>query len=313
MSAPLVSVMLPTFNGADTLASVLQAVRRQRTAFEYEIVAVDSGSTDGTLEILEAQGCRVERVPPGTFNHGLTRNRGIEACRGSLVALLVQDAVPQDDSWLAALVAPLLDDARVAGTYARQRPRPDASAITRHYLAGWVASSETARTVRLAHPHELETLPPLERYLRCVFDNVSSCLRRSVWERHPFPETPIAEDAEWARDVLLSGYSVVYVPEAVVVHSHDRSAGYELRRTYLAHQRLHALFGLRTIPTAAHLARSVAVSFLVHAKCLAQGPLTAAVRQAPRALALAVAWPLGQYLGARASVTGRAYLKARGV
>jgi rhamnosyltransferase len=313
VTAPLVSVLLPTFNGAATLPAVLEAVRAQRAPFEYEVVAVDSGSTDGTLSILQDHGCRVLRIAPGTFNHGLTRNLGIEACRGALVALLVQDAEPQGDAWLSALTAPLRDDPLVAGTYARQRARPDASAVTRYYLARWLASSETARTVRLASPGELEALPPSERYLRCVFDNVSSCIRRSVWERHPFPETPIAEDAEWARDVLLAGQALVYVPEAVVVHSHDRSAGYELRRTYLVHQRLHALFGLRTIPTLAHLAHSVAVSALAHLRCLSEGPPLRALRQAPRALALAVAWPLGQYLGARASVTGRAYLRARGV
>jgi rhamnosyltransferase len=292
---------------------VLEAVRAQRAPFEYEIVAVDSGSTDGTLEILDGHGCRVSRIAPGTFNHGLTRNLGVEACRGALVALLVQDAVPHGDSWLSALTAPLRSDATVAGTYARQRPRPDASAVTRYYLAGWLASSETARTARLAGPQELDALPPSERYLLCVFDNVSSCIRRTIWERHPFKETPIAEDAEWARDVLLAGHPLVYVPEAVVVHSHDRSAAYELRRTYLVHQRLHMLFGLHTIPTIAHLARSVAASSMVHLRCLTQGPPLPALRQAPRALALALAWPLGQYLGARASVTGRTYLKARGV
>jgi rhamnosyltransferase len=311
--APLVSVLLPTFNGAATLPAVLAAVRAQQAPFAYEVVAVDSGSTDGTSSILEAHGCRVLRIAPGTFNHGLTRNLGIEACRGALIALLVQDAVPQGDAWLQALTAPLRGDPRVAGSYSRQRPRPDASAVTRHYLAGWLACSETARTARLAGPHELLALPPSERYLRCVFDNVSSCVRRSTWERHPFPETPIAEDAEWARDVLLAGHALAYVPEAVVEHSHDRSASYELRRTYLVHQRLHALFGLRTIPTLSHLVRAMASSSLVHLRCLTQSPPLVALRQAPRALALAVAWPLGQYLGARASVTGRSYLKPRGV
>ena len=314
MSAvPLVSVLLPTFNGAGTLPAVLAALEAQRAPFAFEVVAIDSGSRDATVPLLEAHGCRVLRIPPGQFNHGLTRNLGIEACRGELVALLVQDAVPQGEGWLDALTAPLRRDPDIAGTYSRQRPRADASTITRHYLAGWLASSETARTARLADAQELAALSPIERYLRCVFDNVSSCLRRSVWERHPFAETPIAEDAEWARDVLLAGHALAYVPEAVVVHSHDRSAGYELRRTYLVHERLHSLFGLRTVPTAAHLVRAIAGSCVVHLRCLAEGTPASALRQAPRALALAVAWPLGQYLGARASVTGRPHLKARGV
>ena len=70
MSAPLVSVLLPTFNGVATLTAVLDAIRSQRAPFEYEIVAVDSGSTGGTASILEGHGCRVLRIEPGTFNTG---------------------------------------------------------------------------------------------------------------------------------------------------------------------------------------------------------------------------------------------------
>src|SRR5256885_445805 len=83
---------------------------------------------------------------------------------------------------------------------------------------------------------------------------------RSIWERPPFGSTPIAEDLEWAREVLLAGHRLAYVPRAVVVHSHDRSARYELARTYLLHRRLFELFQLRTIPDVPSLARAVAAS-----------------------------------------------------
>ena len=66
----------------------------------------------------------------------------------------------------------------------------------------------------------------------------------------------MAEDIAWARDVLLAGYRLAYVPAATVVHSHDRPAREEFTRTYLLHRRLYELFGLRTIPTLAHLARA---------------------------------------------------------
>jgi rhamnosyltransferase len=184
---------------------------------------------------------------PRAFNHGLTRNAAIEQARGELVVLLVQDAVPANDSWLAALTAPLLADARLAGTFARQRPRPDASPLTRLYLERTAVAREKPRMAAPLTSVELAALAPMDRLERCTFDNVCSCIRRSVWTRIPFRETPIGEDVEWAKEVLLAGYSLAFTPAAVVVHSHDRSAAYEFDRTYTLHRRLFELFELRTI------------------------------------------------------------------
>ena len=291
---PLVSVLLVTRDGAATLGETLAAIRGQRTAFPFEIVAIDSGSTDGTAELLARGADRLLEIDPGDFNHGTTRNAGVAACRGELVALLVQDALPAGDDWLENLTAPLRDDPRLAGTCARQLPRPAASAVTRHYLAGWAAAAAEPRVMEVRDARAWSDLAPAERLALCTFDDVCSCIRRSVWERLPFRATAIAEDVEWARDALLAGWRLAYVPQASVVHSHERSARHELRRTRATHRRLGDLFGLRTVPTARHLLRAFAATVPLHARLAWRRPAAL-----PRALALAVAWPLGQYLGGR--------------
>ncbi len=63
----------------------------------------------------------------------------------------------------------------------------------------------------VACAEDFARLSPLERLALCTFDNVCSCIRRSVWRVHPFPEAPIAEDVEWAREVLVAGYRLAYV------------------------------------------------------------------------------------------------------
>jgi rhamnosyltransferase len=291
MANPAVSVLLLTHDGAATLPRVLASVRAQ--------------------------------VVP--FNHGTTRNEGVEACRGPLVVLLVQDAEPASADWLARLTRPLLGAGvapaggsvprPLAGTYSRQVPRADASAVARAYLSRYMPGDREAHVQTIAGRREFDALSPLERLAACTFDNVCSCIRREVWARHPFRAAPIAEDLAWARDVMLAGYDLAYVPSAAVVHSHDRPAAYELRRTYLVHQQLRRLFGLATIPTATHLARGVAVSAAAHARWTLGGPASASARlcQLPRALALAVALPLGQFLGARSADSGREFLRVRGV
>lgn len=290
----MLSVVIPTLNGAETLPAVLDALAQQRVDLDTELVVVDSGSTDGTVELARGRVDRLITIPTGEFDHGLTRNRGIEASRGDLVVLLVQDAVPASDRLLHELTAPVLSDRRVAGVFARQMPRPDASATAVHYLARWVATSPEGRTMQLDGQPALEALAPMERLVRCAFDNVCSCIRRSVWEAIPFRATPIAEDLAWAKSVLLAGHRLVYAPDAVVVHSHDRPAAYELTRTRELHRQLFELFDLRTIPSISSLTRSILSSIALHVSLEWSHP-----RHLIRALSLGVAWPLGQYLGAR--------------
>jgi hypothetical protein len=78
------------------------------------------------------------------------------------------------------------------------------------------------------------------------------------------------------------------------------------------HQRLRALFGLQAVPSAAHVLLAAAATLRAHARALREdGRLVS--REALRGVALAGAYPLGQYLGARSADTGRELLRARGV
>lgn len=316
VSEPLVSIVLLTWNGGSGLRELVAAIARQQTDFAYEVVAVDSGSTDGSPEWLEQSPAvaRVARIPSTQFNHGTTRNLGIEQSRGAFIVLIVQDAIPTSDDWLARLVAPLRRDPRVAGTFCRQRPRPDARAITAGYLEGWAGAAPEPRRVAFDDARALEALDPGSQLQACTFDNVCSCLRRSVWQQIPFRATVIAEDLEWAQRALQAGHSLEYVADAAVVHSHDRTAAYELARTYLLHHRLFELFGLRTIPRARDLPRAIASTTRRHlqyerdAREAGQG---AAGRW--RALGLAIAWPLGQYLGGLSASKGYKPVRWRAV
>ena len=290
----LVSIVIPTRNGAATLPPLLDAIRRQRVDFGIEVVAVDSTSTDGTRGLLDTGADRVVSVKPDEFDHGLTRNLGLEHARGELVVLIVQDAEPANEQWLASLVAPLRNDPTIAASFARQIPRADAGALTRHYHSRWLAASASPRVVSMNGPAAFDALAPIEQFDACIFDNVCSCVRRSVWARLPFRRSPIAEDLAWARDVLRSGGRLAFVPAAVVVHSHERPARYELARTYVLHRRLFELFGMRTIPSLFALGRSITSSLRTHA----QTELSA------RSLALAFAWPVGQYLGGLSAQRG---------
>jgi rhamnosyltransferase len=306
------AVVVPTLNGGERLEQLLRAVAAQALPEPPRVVAIDSGSTDGSLAVLARYGATVLHLPRGAYNHGAARNRALAEVTEPFAALLVQDAVPASPQWLSALIAPMVTAPDVAGVFARQQPWPEASRTTIHYLRGWVATSAAPRLSGPWTAAAFAALTPAERHQAAAFDNVSSAIRMEAWRRQPFPDAIFAEDLEWARDVLFAGHRIAFAPEAVVWHSHDRSAWYELRRTYLAHQRLHQLFGLETVPTLGSCARAVLSSLPLHLR-LAFGEPRRRLRAAGRAAALAAALPVGQYLGARSSRAGRASPGVRGI
>ncbi|HVX86819.1 MAG TPA: glycosyltransferase [Phycisphaerae bacterium] len=295
-----VSIVIPTLNGGPLFQEVLARLRSQRYPHPVELLVIDSGSTDGTVAHAKAAGARVLEIPRREFDHGLTRNRGIQETAGDVVLLMTQDAVPADDQLLGKLVA-AFEDHRVAGAFARQIPRPDADALVTRNIRNWIAGSDTARVSEIVDPAAYQRLRPMQKYLFCVFDNVCSAVRRSVWRDIPFHQNAFGEDIEWAKRALEAGWKILYEPGAAVVHSHDRPIAYEYKRTYMCHQALYRLFGLQTMPARRYLPRALVRGII--------GDLAYALRHQPglgRKLSLAakvpfLAWysALGQYRGAR--------------
>jgi rhamnosyltransferase len=241
--APRISVLIPTRNAGPHFERTLQAVAAQQLDEPFEALAIDSGSTDGTPERCEAHGWHVLRIPPRSFGHGRTRNQAIAAARGKLVALTVQDAVPADPHWLSALVAALDSAPHAAGAYSRHHAHPEAGLIARFVAEYWYRHQGGRVEQRLDDPEEYERLPLEERQMRCTFNDVSSIVRRSVWERIPFRDVAFAEDLAWGYDVLRAGHSVIYEPASQVYHSHERPLSYEFRRSYVEARAVGEILG----------------------------------------------------------------------
>jgi rhamnosyltransferase len=231
---PRVTVAYVTKNGAAWLDESLRAVRAQRGPFELlEVIAVDSGSTDGTLEILARHDVRTLRIPPAEFGHGRTRNLAAQAARGDVVAFLTQDASPADGDWLAELVGALMDDPMLAGVWSRHAPRPGCHPMEWRNLAefplfqGIDAGSRPRVAAARGNP---DWAANPERYY--WFSNNSAAFRRAVLLAWPFPEVEFAEDQAWARAVLEAGFRTALVPASLILHSHAYSAWTNLQRNF---------------------------------------------------------------------------------
>ena len=298
MSPSKASVVVPTFNAGPGFRNLLEKLFVQETDFDYEVLVIDSGSMDGTVELARGYGASIHRIDPSEFDHGATRNRGIAFSTGEYIALTVQDAVPLDSRWLATMVEVLEQDDLAAGVYGRQIPRPESDEFTRVLVNSWPVAGLSRREQFAGSPERYRKLPADERRRLATFDNVSSCLRRSVWEEIPFEKTSFGEDVRWGKKAVEAGYKIVYEPRSAVIHSHDRGAMYDLRRHYVDQRVLLDLFGPSFSPTLLSLPSNVLRSTVSLCRRLYKGGSTKGV--APAALAAvkyAALSQVGAYLG----------------
>jgi rhamnosyltransferase len=222
----MISIIIPTKNGSKTLGSLLSKVVSQKDVGEIEIIVIDSGPSAATTDIAGRFEARVVAIPASSFHHGRTRNLAAKEARGEVLVFLNQDAIPLDDLWLKALVAPFSAFDNVAATYGRQLPADSCNPANRFRVC-WNYGSERIvknKDIKLSHEHRLY-----------FFSTANCAIIRSIWQRFPFPEDlEIFEDTSFAKRVIDNGYSIVYEPAACVVHSHN----FTLREIFQRYERM---------------------------------------------------------------------------
>jgi rhamnosyltransferase len=210
---PKVSVIIRAKNEGRFLGQTLAAIQGQRYR-DFEVVLVDSGSTDRTIEIAKQHGVKIVLIDSKEFTYGRALNLGVANSEGQLLVSLSAHATPETDEWLGSLVAGFRYP-RVAGVYGRHIPRSNVSLFE---LLGMHLTGVTSKDVRLQSGS-------------ARFSNTNGAFRRTLWEMAPFNETlPGAEDIEWARRVQRAGYAIMFEPRAAVYHSHGESLPRLLRR-----------------------------------------------------------------------------------
>lgn len=266
------SVIIPTKDGAETLPALLAALSTQKTEAQVEIVAVDSGSRDESVKLLQNAGARVIEIEPSEFGHGKTRNLGISESKGEFLFLLSQDAVPGAYDYLDRLRIPLRDDEKVAASFAKQLPRAGADPLEKLRWKNAPMGSEEPHMTGPFTAAQFDAMDPDAQRAACEFHSAACCIRRSVWNEIPLPDVDIGEDVAWARQILRSGYKIAYEPWGFVFHSHHRPLSEEADR----------------------IAREAALEYEIFGRAPVTGPVEAAIKSVAWALGDAAAVALGR-------------------
>ncbi len=214
MSDPLVSIILRSFNEGWALSQTLPALQAQEYTAR-ELIVIDSGSTDGSVELIRnAEPQHFIQIKPEKYNPSRVMNHGMRLARSEFGIFLNADATPQGPGWLRPLVA-ALQDPLTAAVFGRQIPRPGCRAVFAHDYARCFGQERES-----AHWEHF-------------FSMVSSGIRKDVWSRRGFLEAmQYSEDDEFTRWCRASGYRVVYVPESVVMHSHNYTPAQAFKRSF---------------------------------------------------------------------------------
>ena len=198
------SIVIRAYNEEQHIGRLLEGIKHQ-TLKDAEVILVDSGSTDSTVDVAESYGARAVRIPSDEFTFGRSLNYGIRASTGDFIVIVSAHVYPVYPNWLASLLYPF-EDETIALTYGKQRGPESAKFSEKQIFHQWFPDSGKPRQ---------ET---------AFCNNANAAIRRSLWEKHRYDETLTGlEDLAWSKWAKEQGHAVAYIPEAEIIHIHSET------------------------------------------------------------------------------------------
>lgn len=199
-----VTILIRTGNNEDILERTLKGIMKQKYD-GFEVVAIDSNSKDGTLNILKKYNVKTIISPFFVYNPAKVINYALTKINTKYIVFNNSDCVPRNLYWLHNLVKPL-KNGKAEVTYCRQTPRKDAWDIVKN-------------------DHDKVFSSEKKSLYDQFFSLASSATTKEVLKNYAFSEDmKYSEDVEWVNRIRKDGFRVNYVPNAIVEHSHNYSS-----------------------------------------------------------------------------------------
>ncbi len=224
MSSLKSSIIIRCYNESEHIGKLLHGIFKQ-TLDSFEVILVDSGSTDGTLDIAQQYPIEeVVHIPPEKFSFGRALNYGCEAARGDFCVFISAHCYPRRVDWLECLLEKFDGDDDVAMVYGKQRGGGGTKFSERRIFRRWFPDED------------------IDYQLTPFANNANAAIRRDLWEEFPYDEAlPGLEDLDWGKRIKENGYEISYASEAEIVHIHDETAQEifnRYRREAIAHKQI---------------------------------------------------------------------------
>ena len=226
-----VSIVIPTLNASSEFRALVIKLRNQQLIDQLEIIIVDSGSTDKTIEIASEHNCKVIQIPNSEFSHSGTRNLGAAHATGDFLLFMVQDAYPIGDQWLYGMLSYLLEHTPkgVVAVSCSEYSRSDSdmmydSMIKTHYqFLGCLNEDRIGEYIADDH---------MALRAQGQLSDVSCLISKSLFQNYKYRGS-YAEDLDLGIRLIKDGYKVAMLASTKVIHSHNRQPYYYLKRTFV--------------------------------------------------------------------------------
>jgi rhamnosyltransferase len=205
MTAIKCSIIIRSFNEEKHIGQLLVGIQKQTLHNEIEVILVDSGSTDRTVEIAEKYGVKIVNIRPENFSFGRAINVGCEAATGEFLLFASAHVYPLYTDWVEKMIAPFKNN-KVALVYGRQVGN-DLTKYSEHQLfKKW--------------------FPAVSNYEQSIpfCNNANAAIRKELWEKQPYDvQLTGLEDLDWATKIQADGYQIAYEAYAPIVHVHEET------------------------------------------------------------------------------------------
>ncbi len=202
---PKISIIIRCYNEEEHIGRLLSGILQQEMK-DFEIVVVDSGSTDATLAIASRYPIKIVSIKKEDFSFGYSLNVGCEAAAGEFFVIVSAHVYPIHHDWLDNLLTPFTDE-RVGLVYGKQRGNETTKYSEHQVFTKWFPDQSSTNQ---GHP---------------FCNNANATVRRGLWERFRYDESLTGlEDLAFAKQLLGAGYKIAYQSNAEVIHVHNESS-----------------------------------------------------------------------------------------
>ncbi|MHA1788205.1 MAG: glycosyltransferase [Candidatus Helarchaeota archaeon] len=218
-----ISIIILTKNAGNKFNTIINKIINQQLDMSFEIIVIDSGSTDNTIEIIkEKKSVKLYQIKPNKFHHSMTRNYGATLSKGKYLVYITQDATPLNNKWLKNIVLNIKKSNQII--YGRQIPYKDAIPSEKFFYKYYfpkhrilISKNKVSRT-----------------YKNTIFiSDVNVAMTKMLWRKIQFsPKLNICEDKDFAYRAIKNGAVIKYTPKATVIHSHNLKLNESFIRNY---------------------------------------------------------------------------------
>ncbi|MDY5105723.1 MAG: glycosyltransferase family 2 protein [Actinobacillus minor] len=217
------SVIIPTFNAQAYITTLLEKLNIQ-TIKDYELIIIDSSSTDNTVKLVEQYVDKVIIIPSNEFDHGGTRAKAVELASGDILVFFTQDALPYNEFCLENILN-VFEKQDIAAAYGRQISYPETNLFGKHLREFNYPDRVDIRAFEDISVYGIKT---------AQLSNSFAAYRKSyLLEIGNFKDGLIlGEDVYAGAKFILEGYKLAYVGTAKVYHSHSYTIWQEFKRYF---------------------------------------------------------------------------------